>query len=584
MKKIFSILLASLLIVSLCVPTFAAGTLTAEVAFDTTAGGVVVSGIATGSRANFMLTMEIKDPEGEIVYVDNITVGYDNYNDAKTQLSYEFPAAVLHPKYASGTYTVLVSGDKVGKATPVTYEFKGADIQFSALAEVQSAIEAESESALTEALGLGEGGAERSADFGIDRDAYLNLGKEGKEVFFDVMLNATYEVPEDVESDENIEEVSDSVTNLRANYVKAISIGEFNDIATDDSAEKWIDKYGAEFSVDDEETDVDESKLYSYVTDALTENGNLSARLMDAGKIDNIDDIKIAFYENALLTILECRHYSESKKVFEDFGEIFGIDTSDFSKLDPDEQGEVYADACIDHDTVEDAGEYFNDLVDAILGKSSKPSSSGSSGGGSRGGNSGFTVPTQSAVKEDVQEVQSVFPDVPESMWAYEAVTALKDAGIVSGDENGRFNPENNVTRAEYIKLVVMALELDLSGGSSDFSDVSADAWFKPYIDAAFVNGLITGDDNNCANPDDFITREDMSVILYRAYDFGEQLTAEITFADSENISQYAKVAVDVLSEKGIVNGIGNNTFAPKNNATRAQAAQIIFNVLNNAK
>lgn len=584
MKKIFSILLTSLLIVSLCVPAFAAGTLTAEVAFDTAAGGVVVSGIATNSRANFMLTMEIKDPEGEIVYVDNITVGYENYNAEKTQLSYKFPAAVLHPKYASGTYTILVSGDKVGKATPVTYEFKGADIQFSALDEVQDAITSVSKSDLTEALGLAEGGEERSEELGIDRDAYLNLGKEGKDVFFDVMLGKEYEVPEDITSDENIEAVSDSITELRKNYLEAISIGEFNDISTDDSAEKWLENYGTDFSVDDEETDVDESKLYPYVTEALTEDGNLSARLSSAGKIDNIDDIKLAFYENALLTILECRHYSESKEVFEEFGEIFGIDTKDFSKLDPEEQGEVYADACIDHDTVEDAGEYFNDLVDAILGKNSKPSSSGPSGGGSRGGNSGFTAPTQGGAKEDAEDVSVIFPDVPESMWAYEAIASLKNAGIVSGDENGKFNPENNVTRAEYIKLVVMALELDLSNNSSDFADVPADAWFKPYIDAAFTNGLITGDDNNCANPNDYITREDMSVILYRVFDFGEPLTAEVTFADGDNISQYAQTAVDVLSEKGIVNGIGNNTFAPKNNATRAEAAQIIYNVLNNAK
>lgn len=584
MKKIISLLLTTVLVFSFLLSASATQVITATSEFDAAKGALIVSGEITNARANFDLTLEMKDSQGKSVYVDNFHVGADCFNEDKTILSYEFAPIKLHPKYASGDYTIYVSAAEIGKASPVTYVFKGADKQFEAISKVKAAIDKSETNLAGAKADLSEVIKTMDADLGIKKEIFTSLGTDGMKVFYDIILSKTYEVPANVDTDANIEKVSEALDLFRKDFLTAIKIADFNDIESDDDASAWLSAYGTDYNVDDKATEVSENLLYPYIADALKEDEKLSERLADEGEITEEADIKSAFYENALLVILESRHYSEARLVFEKFPSIFGIDTIAFSKLDETRQGEVYSEACGNYTSAKEAGEKFNELVDEKLEDSQKDGSEPPKSSGSKGGYSGYTAPSTTNKDEEPTKPttppgeKGAFPDVSENMWANEAITSLKEKGIVSGDEKGRFNPDNSITRAEYIKLIVEALDIEKTEKSAGFADVADNVWYKSYIDAAYAAGIVTGNDENCVNPNAYITREDMAVILYRA--LGKETESELAFADSESVSEYARVGVACLAEMKIINGVGDNMFVPKANATRAQAAQIIYNLL----
>ncbi|MBQ8587782.1 MAG: S-layer homology domain-containing protein [Clostridia bacterium] len=346
--------------------------------------------------------------------------------------------------------------------------------------------------------------------------------------------------------------------------------------------EAWLANYGEEISADDvQTTDRDEAKLYEYVLDASKESVYVR-RISGKDIILTIDDIADVLYEEALLTILEVRHYTESQKVFETFPTLFALNLTNFRKLSESKQGDVYSDMKGNYESCVLAGTKFNSLVDTLLDASKR--SPGGNSGGSRNDSDGYTGPALVASGSTTSQETAVtgmpFPDMASAAWANEAVAALKAKGIISGDNNGKFNPNDYVTRAEFAKMMVIVTGAEIADTNVAFVDVGKDDWYYPYVKAAAQKGLVKGDSAGNFNPNERITREDMAVILYRAYSIGENLGYTVEFADSGNISEYAKEAIAFLSAKKIINGVGNNLFAPKNTATRAEAAQLLYNAL----
>ncbi|MEG2584473.1 MAG: S-layer homology domain-containing protein, partial [Oscillospiraceae bacterium] len=112
--------------------------------------------------------------------------------------------------------------------------------------------------------------------------------------------------------------------------------------------------------------------------------------------------------------------------------------------------------------------------------------------------------------------------------------------------------------------------------------------WCYTYIAAAVNSGIINGIEENKFGIGDTITREDMATILYRtAKKIGnERLDSEIKtkFSDHEEISDYAIDGIYAMKNLNIINGMGDGTFAPKSDATRAESAKMIFNLLESEK
>ena len=175
-------------------------------------------------------------------------------------------------------------------------------------------------------------------------------------------------------------------------------------------------------------------------------------------------------------------------------------------------------------------------------------------------------------------EDKSEFTDLPSSHWAYEAVKALKDLGIVNGVSADSFAPDNNVTRAEFTKMVSVLFGLKATSTESKFADCGADDWFTPYVLAAAEAGFVNGVDDTHFAPDAQITRQDICTILGRVLAVDEA-AAEAGFTDADQIKDYAVNYVKSFVALGVVNGYEDGTFRPEVSATRAEAAKILFGI-----
>ncbi|MBR1443888.1 MAG: S-layer homology domain-containing protein [Firmicutes bacterium] len=189
---------------------------------------------------------------------------------------------------------------------------------------------------------------------------------------------------------------------------------------------------------------------------------------------------------------------------------------------------------------------------------------------------------------ENVMEGNYVsFPDLTDH-WAKEPVGYLAEKNIVKGAENGMFLPENNITRAEFVTMLAKISGDDISGyTNSPFGDVDYDDWFMPYVEWARTNGIVAGIRDGVFAPKEKITREQMAFIIVKFADAkGYTLTPkndEITFADEEDIRSYSLNSVKRAQTAGIING-SNGKFYPESYATRAEASQMLYSLIQTAK
>jgi hypothetical protein len=159
------------------------------------------------------------------------------------------------------------------------------------------------------------------------------------------------------------------------------------------------------------------------------------------------------------------------------------------------------------------------------------------------------------------------------------AVEYLVEAGIVSGKTDSEFFPNDKVTREEFVKMLVLALNLYEEGFISEFTDVTEKDWYYNYVLSGVNAGLIKGY-GNIFGVGDYITREDASVILYRAIDKNKLNTVNnINYTDEKDISDYAVEAVKMLTAADFMSGI-NGIFAPKEYMTRATSANLIYSLV----
>lgn len=161
--------------------------------------------------------------------------------------------------------------------------------------------------------------------------------------------------------------------------------------------------------------------------------------------------------------------------------------------------------------------------------------------------------------------------------WGQETIQKMADTGIIAGNPDGTFNPDGKITRAQFATLLVKAY--DLTGNGKVYQD-TANHWAKDYIAIASANGIVNGYSTNKFGPDDQITREQMAVMIVKAARL-DLSTATSDLTDQSQISSWASAAVATAYANGIIKGLPDGRFAPKENATRAQAAVVIKASLN---
>ena len=227
--------------------------------------------------------------------------------------------------------------------------------------------------------------------------------------------------------------------------------------------------------------------------------------------------------------------------------------------------------------------EDYIDIFETATKNASETSNSSSSGGSSGGGGSSSVkntyvdveIPTNTVLYADIEES---FSDLDSVSWAKDAILGLSKKGIVSGRGNGIFDPNGLVTREEFVKMVVCAAEIYDSEAKSEFADVVKGSWYEAYVASAVNKGIIKGQSETEFGVGKPITRQDACVVA--APLLTGDFDGELLFADNEDISDYAKESVRKLTSAGVVSGMDNNCFMPKATCTRAQAAKIIWGIL----
>lgn len=165
--------------------------------------------------------------------------------------------------------------------------------------------------------------------------------------------------------------------------------------------------------------------------------------------------------------------------------------------------------------------------------------------------------------------------------WSRAALEFCVANGVLNGRSNGLAERENT-TRAEVAAILVRLLGADSAGASLDgYADVSFSAWYCDELSAALGIGLLKGTSATTLEPDSPITREQVCVLLSRTFGIysGDKDFCD-SFADGDQISDYARSAISALAAGGYLNGYYDGTVRPKQYITRAELAKLLYELV----
>lgn len=217
-------------------------------------------------------------------------------------------------------------------------------------------------------------------------------------------------------------------------------------------------------------------------------------------------------------------------------------------------------------------------------------------GGGGRGRGTVSTGSSSDSTTEDVGSGEVPLAQVPASPeaskdcpftditghWAHDFISDLWQKGMVNGTGDNEFQPDQMITRAEFVKMLASAFGQNTTVlKAANFTDVEEGSWYEGPVNWAAANDIVTGYGNGQFGPQDPASRQDIAAIVARFCDtMGIELTAtanRVDFADDDAISAYAREAVYTLQQCGVVQGAENGEFKPFDNITRAEVAKIIY-------
>ncbi len=580
MNKFIKIPLILVLILSLTCSFITAGAeivskITVNPVFNIESSELLISGSVESTKGSVpvVLTLSFQD---EIVYAEQLVTGSADGG----KVSFEFTGIPFENTTPSGDYTIYISAGFINAETEVVYTYDGADKRFEAVKAVNDAIKAKDKDDIIDAM------YDYKSLFTGGDDTLFDL-EEGQKVFANLMIDAgEYELPENYETNENVEIVTVSAQQIAANYKEFLVIAEAAELEDKEALDAWLTKYADSkgFYEDVTDTDHDEEVMGKYFKEAMSYKALYTGIIANAKAAEDFDMLKADMLETGLVVLLNEGKDYKIREITEALPELITVNMDKFDDLSDANQTKAYQDLVdLSFDDIDDYISEFDKVVKGYAEGKKDSGSKGSSGGGSRGGSSGGSVSTVQIVSEEKTDDSSNvagFTDLAGFEWANDAISYLSDKNVISGKAEGIFDPDSPTTRAEFIKMVTLAFGFEEAEYEGAFKDVSSNDWFAPYVAAAYKAGIATGTEDGKFLPDEQITRQDMAVLLFRAGKMDPSDNEKDVFYDSNEISDYAKSAVFALYEKGIVLGDGDGTFAPLRNATRAEAAQMIYNML----
>ncbi|MFF2889514.1 S-layer homology domain-containing protein [Paenibacillus sp. NPDC057967] len=192
----------------------------------------------------------------------------------------------------------------------------------------------------------------------------------------------------------------------------------------------------------------------------------------------------------------------------------------------------------------------------------SEGSNGGESGGG-EGNGPGTPAPTVTDIANH---------------WASSSIERALKSGIVNGYGDGTFRPDHGASRAEFVAMLVRALELPAAQAGTAFADQERiPAWSQQAIAQAVEAGLIGGYDDGTFRPSGQVKRSELAVMIARAAALKIDPAAKLSFSDAGEVPQWAIPYVAAVYEAGLMQGKGNNRFDPSAGMTRAEAVTVLL-------
>ena len=559
MKKLITLILGVLLICGLCTVAIAAPQYTTSVEGDTLTIVITDADGKYGDQITLQILAKDKEIDKENPYTDEkIKSDFVYVNQGYISEEGNFIVNLNMEDNDSGNYAVRINGKDAGEIYFATTSDKNYFLR-----QLRTAANSEDPGkAVADKLDLDNPNSV-AVDMFMLSDEYItttDAGFIGKVLAKEIKANPT------------------CLTSAE-NFVAAINHAAH--IAALNEGKGSMEAFGAEFALDDSALKVYEEELSKEAKAALV------ATYYKNKEYTTNKEIEDAFYNAVIASFVnEFDSYGDVKTLIENFGKELEIDTKTIDKLNSKNEAALYQYAA--QLTTSDIDSFVKKVNDKAkdLYDGQKDSSGGSSGGGGGGSSSagiggGYTpiVSTDTIATAPA----ATFSDMANHTWAVESVNKLSALGVVSGVGDGKFEPARNVNREEMITMLIKAYGVSTEGAAAEFADVPASSWFAPYVSAAFANGYVSGTGDGNFGAGTTITRQDAAVMAYNvAKANGVAFTpTKDMFADDAEIASYAKDAVYALKAKGIINGMGDGSFAPKAYCSRAEAAKIIASLLN---
>lgn len=574
MKRIICLIFSIVFMLS-AYSVFASGELKINTVFDGEEESLYVSGTIDTERKNVPVILKISK-DNKLIGAQQITA--NEIKDGSLYFNFE-PFKFLNDA-VSGEYLVYVSASHTDSYAEEKFRYYGVDKLLEIMNDIQKNVAEELYDSLEKLI------SEKHTELAVDINNFNSLSPEAKNKVLVLLCDETYTVPADCSTQENRLKLMEEVVKFRKSYNDALAIAMFSSIDSINELNDWLELYVSKYSIDKDNIateSINESEIYEYLLKVKSKNSFVD-HFSDVYErnIDDIDTLKSVLYEYSLLTIIETEHYTQGKEVIEKFGLFFDIDWAKFNKLSSKIKNSVYTKlAGKSYKNYDEVASAFNRAIEDIE-YSGENSGNNSGTSSSWGGSSNSGGQVNFSNNSGVNNAAVVFSDLKEAQWAQESILYLYNKGIVNGISKGVFAPNKTITRAEFVKMALLALNVEIDDSLvSVYEDVSENDWYYDYVITAHNNGYVMGVGNNKFSPDSLIERQNMATVLYRMIGSPQIVDNQLSFVDSYQVSDYAKDAVNYFSCNGIINGTGDGRFNPKGYATRAEVSQLIYNLLN---
>jgi len=465
----------------------------------------------------------------------------------------------------SGDYNYYIGGKNISEILQNKFYFASKEDAMKVVEEIEGALEGKTETEGVKAIKTVLDDEANAKKLAISSFTPFSEGDKSE------IARIVYKIM----SDENeIDNIKMQEIIKEASVVSAYNKGQSELVISADGDFLYDDVL--EFSKLDEKYDIDLVKLYDEI---LSETGKeIVRKSILNNNYSSAEELGKAYATEILLkglTNAEKKGFEHVKTLLSDKNVSF-LGLTIKNKLTDDNLIEIAKQK--EYKTVEE----LQNKIDSLKNTATKPQGGG--GGGSAGGSTQGFINVKGEEKATVvpsgpNEIFTGFDDFQNVQWAEEAVNSLYEKGIVTGVSERLFEPDRAVTREEFIAMLVRGAGVEQKVTEINFTDVNESDWYYEVVKTAYSNGITKGMSDKVFGAGEYITRQDMAVMVSRVFDIqSAEIKAE--FTDKNKISDYAKESIDRLCGAGIINGMGDGSFSPFGYTTRAQAAVVLYRIL----